>query len=93
MLGLNPIIEFIRNHDGEDPQGTGFMFHFSTSDKLARCRTMLKQEFPHIFHPSDLMRQRYNIVDEPIKIGDAWVVTKVLTRDSEHCLHENFFEA
>jgi len=54
---------------------------------------MLKQEFPYIFHPSDLMRQRYHIVDEPIKIGDAWVVTKVLTRDSEHCLHENFFEA
>jgi hypothetical protein len=92
--GLNPIIDFIRDHGGEDPQGSGFMFHFLTFDKLARCQTLLKKQFPHAFHESDLMRQRLAgmniIMNQPIKIGDAWIITNV---DGEHCFQENFFEA
>jgi hypothetical protein len=89
---LNSIIEFIRALGGEDPQSTGILFHFSSAHKLSRCRTILKQKFPYIFYAADLIRQRFNINDQPIKIGKAWMVMKV-TRDIEHCLNEGFFEA
>jgi len=89
-------VNFIINNGGTDPLGSGFMFHFETIDKVYTCREHLQTQFEGAFHLSAASRQiilNHGINIPPaIPIGNAWVVTKVLIRTTEHTFDRKFFE-
>ena len=97
-LVRDQVVTILLANGGTDTEGSGFIFHFQTTQSLLGCRDTMRGVIPAVFHLGAgtvvRLNEVYNLqIDAPIVMAEAWTIYKTLVMATDYKADSGFFIA